>query len=101
MKSFKLIRNINNNVINYIFNLFAFSIINVTVHRLVLYHLYTVLCGVEVRALACRSQHSGFNVESTKIIFLIFINLWNGPWHLIRFLTAHIGITGDYILALV
>ena len=60
MKSFKLIRNINYNVINYIFNLFAFSIIDVNVLRLVLYHLCTVLCGVVVRALDCRSQHSGF-----------------------------------------
>ena len=60
MKSFKLIRNINYNVINYILILLAFSIIDVTVLRLALYHLYTVLCGVEVRALECRSQHSGF-----------------------------------------
>ena len=70
MKSFKLIRNINYNVINYIFNLFEFSIIDVTVHRLVLYHLYTVLCGVEVRALACRAQHSGFkSLETSKFYF--------------------------------
>ena len=60
MKSFKLIRNINYNVINYILILFAFSIINVTVLRLALYHLHTVLCGVEVRASDCRSQGSGF-----------------------------------------
>ena len=60
MKSFKLIRNINYNVINCILILFAFSIINVTVLRLALYHLCTVLCGLEVRALDCRSQHSGF-----------------------------------------
>ena len=40
--------------------LFAFSIINVTVLRLALYHLYIVLCGVEVRALDCRSKNSGF-----------------------------------------
>ena len=40
--------------------LFAFSIIDVTVLRLALYHLYTVLCGVKVRALDCRSQHPGF-----------------------------------------
>ena len=40
--------------------LFAFSIINVTVLRLALYHLYIVLCGVEVRALDCRLQHLGF-----------------------------------------
>ena len=60
MKSFKLIRNINYNVINYIFNFFAFSIIDVTVLRLALYHLYTVLCGVEGRAPDCRSQGSGF-----------------------------------------
>ena len=60
MKSFKLIRNINYNVINYIFNFFAFSFINVTVLRLALYHLYIVLFGVGVRALDCRSQHSGF-----------------------------------------
>ena len=59
MKSFKLIRNINYNVINYIFNLFVFSIIYVTVLRLALYHLYTVLCGLEVRALDCESQYSG------------------------------------------
>ena len=58
MKSFKLIRNINYNVINLI--LFAFSIIDITVLRLALYLLYTVLCGVEVRALDCRLQHSGF-----------------------------------------
>ena len=63
MKSFKLIRNINYNVINYILNLFAFSIINVTVLRLALYRLYTVLCGVEVRALDCRSQHYGFKSD--------------------------------------
>ena len=70
MKSFKLIRNINYKVINYIFNLFAFSIINVTVHRLVLHHLYTVLCGVEVRALACRAQHSGFkSLETSQFYF--------------------------------
>ena len=62
MKSFKLIRNINNyyNVINYILNFFAFSIIDVTLLRLALYHLYTVLCGVEGRAPDCRSQGSGF-----------------------------------------
>ena len=40
--------------------LFALSIIDVTVLRLVLYHLFTVLCGVEVRALDCRSQDRGF-----------------------------------------
>ena len=55
MKSFKLIRNINYNVIIIFLILFAFSIINVTVLRLALYHFYTVLCGVEVRALDCRS----------------------------------------------
>ena len=60
MKSFKLIRNINYNVINYILILFAFSFINVTVLRLALYHLYTVLCGVEVRVPDCRSQGTGF-----------------------------------------
>ena len=60
MKIFKLIRNINYNVINYIFNLLAFSIMDVTVLRLALYHLYIVLCGVEVRALDCTSQYSGF-----------------------------------------
>ena len=54
MKSFKLIRNI------IFLILFAFSIINVTVLSLALYHLYTVQCGGEVRALDCRSQHSGF-----------------------------------------
>ena len=53
MKSFKLIRNNNYNVINYILNFICISIINVTVLRLVLYHLYTVLCGVVVRALGC------------------------------------------------
>ena len=60
MKSFKLIRNINFNVINYILNLFAFSVIDVTVLRLALHDLYNVLCGVEVRALDCGSQHSWF-----------------------------------------
>ena len=56
MKSFTLIRNINYNVINYILNfIFTFSIIDVTILRIVLYHLYTVPCGVEVRALDCRS----------------------------------------------
>ena len=61
MKSFKLIRNINYNVINYIFKfLFAFSIIDVTVLRLALFHFYNVLCGVEVRALDSKSQHPGF-----------------------------------------
>ena len=60
MKSFKLIRNINYNVINYIFNFIAFSIIDVTVLRLALYHLYTILCGVDFRALDCKSQHPGF-----------------------------------------
>ena len=55
MKSFKVIRNINYNVINYILILFAFTIINVTVLRLALYHLYTALYGVEVRASDCRS----------------------------------------------
>ena len=53
MKSFKLIRNINYNVISYILILFAFSIIDVTVLRLALYHFCTVLCGVEVTALDC------------------------------------------------
>ena len=48
MKSFKLIRNINYNVLIIILILFAFSIIDVTVLRLALFHLYTVLCGVEV-----------------------------------------------------
>ena len=51
MKSFKLIKNIIYNVINYILNFICISIINITVLRLVLYHLYTVLCGVVVRAL--------------------------------------------------
>ena len=60
MKSFKLIRNIIYNVINYILNLIAFSIIDVTVNRITLYHLYTVLCAVEVRALDCGLQRSGF-----------------------------------------
>ena len=60
MKSFKLIRNNNYNVITYIFNLFVFSTIDVTVLRLALYHFISVLCGVEVRALDCRSQHSLF-----------------------------------------
>ena len=41
-------------------NFIAFSIIDVTVLRLALYHFYPVLCGVEVSALAYRSQHSGF-----------------------------------------
>ena len=48
MKSFKLIRNINYNVLIIILILFAFSIIDVPVLRLALFHLYTVLCGVEV-----------------------------------------------------
>ena len=75
MKSFKLIRNINYNVINYIFNLFAFSIINVTVHRLALYHLYAVQCGVEVRTIDCRSQHSGFkSLKTFKILFLNYVD---------------------------
>ena len=60
MKSFKLIRNINYNVINYIFNFSAFSIIDVTVLGLALYHLYTVLCGVEGTEPDCRSSGSGF-----------------------------------------
>ena len=60
MKSFKLIRNVNYNVINYILILFAFSIIDDTVLRLAFYHLCTVLCGVEVRALDCRSQYPRF-----------------------------------------
>ena len=60
MKSFKLIRKIIYNVINYILNFICISIINVTVLRFVLYHLYTVLCGVVVRALDCGSQYSGF-----------------------------------------
>ena len=55
MKSFKLIRNNIYNVINYIKILFAFSIIDVTVLRLVLYQLYTVPCGAVVRVLDCRS----------------------------------------------
>ena len=42
MKSFKLIRNINYNVINYILNFICISIIDVTVLRLVLYHSYAV-----------------------------------------------------------
>ena len=33
--------------------------IDVTVLRLALYHFYTVPFGVVVRALDCRSQHSG------------------------------------------
>ena len=45
MKSFKLIRNINYNILNYILNFVC---------------IFTVLCGVEVRALDCGSQHSGF-----------------------------------------
>ena len=62
MKSFKLLENINYNVINYIFNFICIfnHIIDVTVLRLALYQLNTVLCGVEVRALDCGSQHSGF-----------------------------------------
>ena len=42
MKSFKLIRNINYNVINYILNFICISIIDVTVLRLLLYHSYAV-----------------------------------------------------------
>ena len=42
MKSFKLIRNINYNVINYILNFICISIIDVTLLRLVLYHSYAV-----------------------------------------------------------
>ena len=34
--------------------------IDVTVLSLALYHLYTVLCGVEVRAPDCRLQGPGF-----------------------------------------
>ena len=62
MKSFKLRRNINYNVINKLYFLIflAFSILNVTVLMLALYLLYIVLCGLEVRALGCKSQHSGF-----------------------------------------
>ena len=58
MKSFKLIRNINYAVINYISNFFLHF--QSSMSLLALYHLYIVLCGVEVRALVCRSQHSGF-----------------------------------------
>ena len=48
--------------------------INVTVLRLALYGLYTVLCGVEVRALDCRSQLSGFkSPQAIKILFLYFV----------------------------
>ena len=72
MKSFKLIRNNNYNVINYILILFAFSTIDVTVLRLALYHVFTVLCGVEVRALDCSSQNSGF--ESPKDLKILFLN---------------------------
>ena len=55
--------------------LFAFSIINVTVLRLALYHLYIVLCGVEVRALDCRAQNSGFEapLKLKQILFLNFV----------------------------
>ena len=60
MKSFKLIRNINYNVIKYIFNFICIFNHQVTDLRLALYHLYIVLCGVEVRTLDCRSHHSGF-----------------------------------------
>ena len=60
MKSFKLIRNINYNVIKYIFNFIFIFNHQVTDLRLALYHLYIVLCGVEVRTLDCRSHHSGF-----------------------------------------
>ena len=60
MKSFRLIRNMNNNVIDYILNFISFSVINVTVIRLALFYLYSVLCGVEVRALDCKSQDSAF-----------------------------------------
>ena len=75
MKSFKLIRNIIYNVINYILNFTCISIINVTVLRLVLYHLYTVLCGVVVRALGCRAQHSGFkSLETSKFLFLNYVD---------------------------
>ena len=39
-----------------------------------MYHLYTVLCGVEVRALDCRSQHSELEPPKTfKILFLIYV----------------------------
>ena len=60
MKSFKLIRNINCNVINYIFNFICIFNHQVADLRLALYYLYIVLYGVEVRTLDCRSQHSGF-----------------------------------------
>ena len=74
MKSFKLIRNINYNVINYIFNIICISIINVTVLRLALYHLYIGLCGLEVRALNCRSQPSGFkSLKPSNFDFLILL----------------------------
>ena len=63
MKSFKLIRNIN-------YILFAFSIIDVIVLRLALCHLYTVLCGVEDRALDCETQHSGFESPQNFIFNL-------------------------------
>ena len=55
--------------------LFAFSIINVTALRLALFHLYIVLCGVEVRALDCRAQNSGFEspLKFQQILFLNFV----------------------------
>ena len=75
MKSFKLIKNIIYNVINYNFKfLFALSIINITVLRLVLYHLYTVLCGVVVRALDWITTILGSNpLKPSKFLFLTFV----------------------------
>ena len=65
-----MIRNINYNVINYIFNFICIYIIDVTVLRLVLYYLYSVPCGVVVRALAYRSEHPGFESPLLLKIFL-------------------------------
>ena len=74
MKSFKLIRNINYNVINYIFNFIYIFNHQCYCSWLVLDHFYIVLCGVGVRALDCRSQHSGFKTPFTfKVLFLNFV----------------------------
>ena len=43
---------------------------DVTVLRLVLYQLYSVPCGVVVRALAYRSEHPGFESPSLLKFFL-------------------------------
>ena len=73
MKSFKLIRNINYNVINYILNIICIfnhqcygSKVSIA---LFIAHVYRVLYGVVVRVLVYRSEHPGFKSYSVLNFF--------------------------------